>query len=170
MCQRMRPTATSTPTPTLIKRNQRYAGNQIAVAATIAAATASAAVPRIGIVIGVGYAGLGLILTSLNPKTHVAGASAIGFVHGLSPESVREPTRCWKMLEVTGTRVWTTAVACGVRFPLHPGFAAAALLRGNVRRRGCANLGGQLALNPERDRRRCKTGPGKKETRPKRVF
>ena len=50
---------------------------------------------------------MGLILTSLNPKTHVAGASAIGFVHGLSPESVREPTRCWKMLEVTGTRVWT---------------------------------------------------------------
>ena len=37
----------------LIRRNQRYAGSQIAVAATIAAATTNAAVPRIGIVIRV---------------------------------------------------------------------------------------------------------------------
>jgi hypothetical protein len=64
----MRPPATSTPAPTLIKRNQRYAGSQIAVAATIAAAATSAAVPRIGSVTSIGYAGLGLILTSLNAK------------------------------------------------------------------------------------------------------
>ncbi len=35
----------------LIRRNQRYAGSQIAVAATMAAPTTNAAVPRIGIVI-----------------------------------------------------------------------------------------------------------------------
>lgn len=47
----MSPPATATPIPTLIRRNQRYAGSQIAVAATMAAATTNAAVPRIGIVI-----------------------------------------------------------------------------------------------------------------------
>ena len=52
-CQRYSPHATAVPIPTLMSTNRRYAGSQIAVAATIAAATARAAVPRMGIAIPV---------------------------------------------------------------------------------------------------------------------
>ena len=43
-CHRYSPAATVAPIAILMSRNQRYAGSQIAVAATITAATASAAV------------------------------------------------------------------------------------------------------------------------------
>ena len=160
----MRPTATSTPTPTLIKRNQRYAGNQIAVAATIAAATTSAAVPRIGTVIGVGYAGSGLILTSLTPQIHVAGTSAMDS----SPVCPLSRTGADQMLEVIRDhRCGPGPLPAGPR-RLHPEFAAAELgrcllgVRGNGPPRRCAHLCGQLALKSARHRGRSKTGRGQK--------